>query len=111
MQKNTPIMVASIASASPDTTIQMTLSNKEPAPPPYTISLPNGKKARPANLKHCKPTGIPIIVIHHMMPAINQPIPIKKPPKTNQSKLPKQPKIIPPFFFYYSIGLRDFKTH
>ena len=110
MQKTQPITAAAAANSIPETRSQMIFSNNEPAPPPYSISLPNGKNARLANLNHCIPIGIPTIVMHHKMPAISHPIPNKNPPKTNQSKLPKHPKAIPPFYatnqsqIYLSIG-------
>ena len=50
-------------------------------PFPYTISFPNGQNARVANLKHCRPTGIPIIVIHHMHPAKIEEIMLIRSPK------------------------------
>lgn len=34
----------------------------------YSIVAPNGIRASPANLKHCSPTGIPTIVMHHKTP-------------------------------------------
>ena len=57
-------------------------------PFPYTISFPNGQNARVANLKHCRPTGIPIIVIHHMHPAKIHASPPSNPPNINQRILP-----------------------
>ena len=36
------------------------LARMDIVPPPYSTSFPNGKNAKPANLKHCKPIGIPI---------------------------------------------------
>ena len=57
-------------------------------PFPYTISFPNGQNAKFANLKHCRPTGIPIIVIHHMQPAKTQASPPSNPPNINQRILP-----------------------
>ena len=55
---------------------------------PYTISFPNGQNAKAANLKHYRPTGIPIIVIHHMHPAKNQARPPSNPPNINKRILP-----------------------
>ena len=40
--------------------------------PPYSTSFPNGKKTSFANLKHCIPIGIPIIVIDHKSPKITK---------------------------------------
>ena len=57
----------------PKNIIHIRFTRNENMPFPYTISFPNGQNARVANLKHCRPTGIPIIVIHHMHPPnINQ---------------------------------------
>ena len=55
---------------------------------PYKISFPNGQNAKVANLKHCRPTGIPIIVIHHMQPAKIHASPPSNPPNINQRILP-----------------------
>ena len=48
----------------------------------------NDWDARVANLKHCRPTGIPIIVIHHMHPAKIHASPPSNPPNINQRILP-----------------------
>lgn len=61
------------------------------APPPYVTSLPNGKNASPANLKHCKPIGIPMIVIHQPIPAITHESPAAKPPNINHKIFPSIP--------------------
>lgn len=58
------------------------------APPPYTTCLPNGKNASPANLKHCNPIGIPMIVIHQPIPAITHESPAAKPPNINHKIFP-----------------------
>ena len=91
MQRITPITADSIANGIPDTSNQIIFSNSDPAPPPYTTSLPKGKKLIPANLKHCIPTGIPIIVIHHKQPTKAQLSPPTKPPNINHKILPKHP--------------------
>lgn len=69
------------------------------APPPYVTSLPNGKNASPANLKHCKPIGIPMIVIHHPIPAITHESPAAKPPNINHKIFPSIPMSSPLVFF------------
>ena len=61
------------------------------APPPYVTSLPNGKNASPANLKHCKPIGIPMSVIHQPIPAITHESPAAKPPNINHKIFPSIP--------------------
>lgn len=60
----------------------------ENIPFPYTISFPKGQNARDANLKHCSPTGIPMIVIHHMHPAKIHANPPNTPPNINQRIFP-----------------------
>ena len=73
MQHNKrPFKAAEIANGMPLTRIHIILAMVEIPPPLYCTSLPNGKKAREANLKHCMPMGIPIIVIHHKTPQKNQ---------------------------------------
>ena len=47
----------------PKNIIHIRFTKNENIPFPYTISFPNGQNASVANLKHCRPTGIPIIVI------------------------------------------------
>ena len=91
MHSTTPIRADSIAKGSPDTMSQIKFKRKDPAPPPYRTSFPNGKKLSAANLKHCIPTGMPIIVIHQRQPVSVQLRPLMKPPNINQSKLPRQP--------------------
>ena len=72
----------------PDTISQIIFAIKLTAPPPYTTSFPNGKNAKPANLKHCKPIGIPIIEMHHRQPAKTHDNPLNNPPHINQSIFP-----------------------
>ena len=68
--------------------LHIRFTRNENMPFPYTISFPNGQNAKVANLKHCRPTGIPIIVIHHMQPAKTQAKPPSNPPNINQRILP-----------------------
>ena len=58
------------------------------APSEYEISFPNGKKLRLANLKHCKPTGIPTMEMHQSKPITSQASPPRNPTRINQIKLP-----------------------
>ena len=80
-----------IAIHMPKKITQITFAIKDGAPPPYTTSLPNGKKERLANLKHCFPYGNPIIVMHQNNPEINQANPLIKPPNANHKMLPIVP--------------------
>jgi hypothetical protein len=98
-----PNKADSIARGIPVISNQIIFIKKEPAPPPYSTSFPKGKKHSPANLKHCIPIGIPIMVIHHKHPAISQLSPVKKPPHINQMALPKHPIINPPIKFNYKV--------
>ena len=70
---------------------QIIFSKKLPSPPPYVTSFPNGKSARPANLKHCMPTGIPTMVMHQMHPAIKYPSALTRPPQSIHIIFPRQP--------------------
>ena len=47
----------------------------------YDTFAPNGAKESFANLKHCLPKGIPIIVMHQSAPITANAIPWKRPPK------------------------------
>ena len=76
------------AISQPKNTIHMRFTKNENIPFPYTISFPNGQNANVANLKHCRPTGIPIIVIHHMHPAKTHVSLPSYPPNINQRILP-----------------------
>lgn len=75
------------------------------APPPYVTSLPNGKNASPANLKHCKPIGIPMIVIHQPIPAITHESPAAKPPNINHKIFPSIPIFLFSPLVFYSLFL------
>ena len=57
-------------------------------PPPYLTSFLNGKNDKEANLKHCNPIGIPIIVIQQIIPARTHDNPLKNPPNKNHNILP-----------------------
>lgn len=96
-QNKTPFNTDPSASGIPVTIIQMMFNKNEPAPPPYITSFPNGKKANAANLKHCFPIGIPIIVIHQRTPAIVHPSPIQSPPNKNHNRFPRHPMFKSPF--------------
>lgn len=72
----------------PPQKIQIMLRIKLPAPPPYITSLPKGHNASPANLKACRPIGIPIIVTQQITPEITHPRAIINPPNKNQIKFP-----------------------
>ena len=52
--------------------------------------LPKGIRTNPVNLKHCKPQGIPTIVIHNNIPPKKYPNAANNPPKSNQIILPKK---------------------
>lgn len=75
----------------PKKTAQIRFNKKLPSPPPYVTSFPNGKRARPANLKHCIPTGIPTMVMHQMHPASRYPSALTRPPQSIHIIFPRQP--------------------
>ena len=72
----------------PKKRIQIKFTRNENVPFPYTTSFPKGQNAKDANLNHCKPTGIPTIVTHHIHPAIIHARPPIIPPQRNQSIFP-----------------------
>ena len=74
---------------------QITFIRNETAPPPYSTLLPNGQNDNAANLKHCSPYGIPIIVIHHNTPERTHAIPLIKPPNKNQQIFPNNLIVLP----------------
>ena len=96
-----PVKAFPTAIGIPDTISQIIFAIRLTAPPPYTTSFPNGKNARPANLKHCNPIGIPIMEMHHKHPAKTHDSPLSNPPHINQSKFPNI--LISIFLLYLSI--------
>lgn len=90
MQRAIPNIRCSIARGKPENMNQRIFRKKEPAPPPYRTSFPKGKKLNEANLKHCIPIGMPMIVIHQRIPAAIQLRPQIAPPKMNQHRFPKK---------------------
>lgn len=93
MHKSSPNTADSTANGIPVIKSQIIFNKREPAPPPYSTSLPKGKKLKLASLKHCMPTGMPTMVMHHRHPAISQLNPLKKPPHMNHIILPRHPII------------------
>lgn len=51
-------------------------------------SLPNGKRTNFANLKACKPNGIPTMVMHHKSPSEKYPTALTNPVNKNHKILP-----------------------
>lgn len=91
MHSRQPEITFPTAIGIPQKISQIMLAISETVPPPYAISLPKGQNPIEANLKHCRPNGIPMIVQQHKIPEMIHPKPQKKPPKTNQITLPKHP--------------------
>lgn len=88
MHHKQPTTTFPIAIGMPEIRIQNMFAIRLMVPPPYTTSLPNGQNASPANLKHCTPIGIPIMVMHHKQPAIIHANPLNKPPNINHNMFP-----------------------
>ena len=61
--------------------------------------FPNGQNDRLANLKHCFPYGIPMMVMHHIIPDKIQDKPLNSPPNSNHSMFPKVLTSFVPFIF------------
>ena len=93
---NIPFTAAHIASGMPLMIIQIIFAINDGAPPPYCTSLPNGANAKDANLKHCTPMGIPIIVAHHKSPIKNHANACQIPPQIIHIILPIHPIIQTP---------------
>ena len=89
-QKTIPRLTCATANSKPPKMSHKILSRNLPAPPPYWISFPKGKKLKDPNLKHCIPTGMPMMVQHQSKPIRYQPKPVKMPPKRNQIILPNK---------------------
>ena len=89
-QKIAPKITSSAAITKPPRKIQMILMKKDAPLSLKAISLPNGAAAIFANLKHCKPIGIPTIERHQSAPITNHDMALINPPKTNQTTFPKK---------------------
>ena len=104
MHKIHPQTTSAIAIGIPVKSSQNIFAIRLIAPPPYVTSLPNGKNASPANLKHCKPIGIPMIVMHHQIPAITHESPAAKPPNINHKIFPSIPiSLFSPLVFLFFV--------
>ena len=101
MHKRTPIAACSSARGIPVTSSQIIFTNKDTVPPPYSTSFPNGKKDKDANLKHCTPIGIPIMVMHHRQPTRHQLSPLTKPPNINHKIFPRHPIMMHLFLYIF----------
>ena len=88
MHQRQPNSRFAIAISSPKKQTHMMSTRNENVLPSYTISLPNGQNANSANLKHCTPIGIPIIVMQNMHPVRHHASPPSRPPNKNQSMFP-----------------------
>ena len=88
-QSKRPNAAFSIAIGSPVKMIQKMLATVLAAEPSSVISFPNGAKVSLANLKHCLPKGIPIIVIHHKSPAKAQLRLLTSPPQMIHKMFPR----------------------
>lgn len=88
MHQRQPNSRFAIAISSPKKQTHMMSTRNENVLPSYTISLANGQNANSANLKHCTPIGIPIIVMQNMHPARHHASPPSRPPNKNQSMFP-----------------------
>lgn len=93
-----PLNSAANAKGIPLKIIHRTFARKDKVLPPYSTSLPKGKKARVASLKHCWPIGIPMIVILHKTPASPHERPCHRPPHKNHITFPKQPIHLPSLY-------------
>ena len=88
MHSMQPMSTASTQRGRPLTQSHIILSISEPRPPPNRTSLPKGQNRSLANLKHCTPQGMPIMVMHQSSPASTQPRPSQSPANINHNALP-----------------------
>lgn len=92
--KTIPTPTSSNAKGTPPNISHNTLSNSDPLLRVNSISFPNGAAETLANLKHCRPTGMPTIVIDQRMPNNPQLRKDMNPPKINQAMFPSILKLI-----------------
>lgn len=78
-----------IASSQPKTNIQIMFNKKLPMLSEKITSLPKGQNTNEANLKHCIPAGIAMIVQQQIMPATTHKAERISPPKINHNILLK----------------------
>lgn len=91
IQHTIPDMAEAAASSQPQKSSQKIFNIIEPPEKlPYTISFPKGQSIRDANLKHCNPTGMPMMVMQHNMPAKNHPMAQISPPNISHNILPNK---------------------
>jgi len=89
MQKTKPVNKNPSALSHPANINQITLIIVlNPVTFKAVTSLPNGHNTNLATLNNCKPTGIPIIVIHDTTPASSITSAQNIPPNTSQIILP-----------------------
>jgi hypothetical protein len=83
-----PIVISIIANGKPVIQIQNRFNKKFPVPPTgLKTYFPNGDRQSVPILKHCFPSGIPIIVIVQNIPAKYQNNPMTPPPERNHIML------------------------
>ncbi len=90
-----PISRLPSAIGMPKKITQMMFAIREIAPPPYLTSFPNGRKDSLANLKHCSPYGMPMMLMHQIAPENSQASPLRQPPNMNHMMLPNVPVVVP----------------
>ena len=93
IESNKPIIICTRAVYQPPHIIHIMLKSvlKQPASRLSLVTfLPNGQSTRPANLKHCSPHGMPIMVTHNTNPPITYPMAANRPPNNNHTKLPNK---------------------
>lgn len=88
MHHKIPSRQDTMPSSQPKTTIQIMFSKKLPAPLEKAMSLPNGQMTKEANLKHCIPTGIAIIVQQQSTPLTAHKKDRNSPPNTSHKTFP-----------------------
>ena len=101
--RTSPFTAENNASGIPLISSQSIFAMSDGAPPPYFTSFPNGAKDREANLKHCRPMGIPTIVMHHKSPAKHHNKACHIPPHNIQTMLPKQPMSYTSLYLYLNL--------
>lgn len=91
MQKSMPSIKCCRHISIPPVNIQIILKRVLKQPDDcslYSTSCPNGTKASTPSLKSCNPNGIPIIVIHEIIPSMMYSMEMISPPKMIQIMFP-----------------------
>lgn len=98
MQRKNADVRCKRANSQPKMIIQRMLRRRLPSPVPASIRFPKGKRPKLPILKHCKPKGIPTMVMQSKSPAMLQANQDQNPAKRNHIIFPSVRIYFPTFY-------------